>query len=369
MRILHINSNFLYSKIYYNQLENMSKEFNHTIFNPIKKNNKTKVYSKYNVFKPMIITKLDSLLTYNRLNKCFEYIKKNLDLYTFDLIHAHTLSNDGLLARKLNKKYGTPYLVTVRNTDINFTLKYKIHLKKAYRDIIKNASQIIFPNKVYESKLIELLGYEEVSNIVKDKSLVIPNGVDEFWHDNRGTIKKLQKDSVKLIYVGRIYQQKNLENVLRAIKVYEKNNKLKVRFTIIGPVLDFNYFNKLRKKYKFDYIKELSKEDIRLQMSKHDIFIMPSRNETFGLVYIEALSQFLPIIYTKNEGVYNYFKEGTFGYSSDPDDINSIMESLNNVIKNYDNIQINIENKEFLRQFNWKNIGEKYEEVYKRFRM
>src|SRR5699024_4350469 len=141
------------------------------------------------------------------------------------------------------------------------------------------------------------------------------NGVDEFWHDNRGTIKKLQKDSVKLIYVGRIYQQKNLENVLRAIKVYEKNNKLKVRFTIIGPVLDFNYFNKLRKKYKFDYIKELSKEDIRLQMSKHDIFIMPSRNETFGLVYIEALSQFLPIIYTKNEGVYNYFKEGTFGYS------------------------------------------------------
>ena len=184
MRILHINSNFLYSKIYYNQLENMSKEFNHTIFNPIKKNNKTKVYSKYNVFKPMIITKLDSLLTYNRLNKCFEYIKKNLDLYTFDLIHAHTLSNDGLLARKLNKKYGTPYLVTVRNTDINFTLKYKIHLKKAYRDIIKNASQIIFPNKVYESKLIELLGYEEVSNIVKDKSLVIPNGVDEFWHDN-----------------------------------------------------------------------------------------------------------------------------------------------------------------------------------------
>ena len=33
---------------------------------------------------------------------------------------------------------------------------------------------------------------------------------------------------------------------------------------------------------------------------------MPSTGETFGLVYIEALSQSLPIIYTKGDGVYGF---------------------------------------------------------------
>ncbi len=30
---------------------------------------------------------------------------------------------------------------------------------------------------------------------------------------------------------------------------------------------------------------------------------MPSRAETFGLVYVEALLNGLPILYTKNEGI------------------------------------------------------------------
>ena len=41
---------------------------------------------------------------------------------------------------------------------------------------------------------------------------------------------------------------------------------------------------------------------------------MPSRYETFGLVYGEAMSQGLPIIYSKGQGVDGYFKEGTVGY-------------------------------------------------------
>ena len=48
-------------------------------------------------------------------------------------------------------------------------------------------------------------------------------------------------------------------------------------------------------------------------MKEHQIFAMPSFNETFGLVYIEALSQNLPILYTKSEGIYKYFEEGHFG--------------------------------------------------------
>lgn len=34
-----------------------------------------------------------------------------------------------------------------------------------------------------------------------------------------------------------------------------------------------------------------------------DIFVMPSKFETFGLVYVEALTQGLHLIYTKGQGL------------------------------------------------------------------
>ena len=66
MQILHLNSNFLYSKLYENQLNEMSSNFEHIIYNPLrnKKENKT----KYKVLKPVFINKTDSILSFKRLD-------------------------------------------------------------------------------------------------------------------------------------------------------------------------------------------------------------------------------------------------------------------------------------------------------------
>ena len=37
---------------------------------------------------------------------------------------------------------------------------------------------------------------------------------------------------------------------------------------------------------------------------------MPSKYETFGLVYPEAMSRGIPIVYTKNQGFDKYFEDG-----------------------------------------------------------
>lgn len=39
------------------------------------------------------------------------------------------------------------------------------------------------------------------------------------------------------------------------------------------------------------------------------IFTMPSSYETFGLVYVEAMLQGLPILYTHNEGIDGFYDE------------------------------------------------------------
>ena len=97
-------------------------------------------------------------------------------------------------------------------------------------------------------------------------------------------------------------------------------------------------------------------------MKEHQIFAMPSFNETFGLVYIEALNQNLPILYTKSEGIYKYFEEGHFGIGVEPSNIASIkrFDLLLIII----NLQDNLEDKSFLDDFNWDNIGKVYEKLY-----
>jgi glycosyltransferase involved in cell wall biosynthesis len=92
---------------------------------------------------------------------------------------------------------------------------------------------------------------------------------------------------------------------------------------------------------------------------------MISKPETFGLVYIEALSQGLPIIYTKGEGVDGYFENGApFAYPvDDPQNINEVAQKIIDA-----SLQLNTELKktcvEQAQRFDWKNIAEIYKDIY-----
>ena len=68
------------------------------------------------------------------------------------------------------------------------------------------------------------------------------------------------------------------------------------------------------------------------------IFILPSIHETFGLVYAEALSQGLPIIYTRGQGFDGHFEEGEVGYSVDCYDYEEISNKVLEIITKYETI-------------------------------
>lgn len=366
MCILHINSNYLFTKIYENQLDNMNKEFQNLIFSPLRVN-LNQINSKYQIYAPKIITKKDSVFSILRRNKSFNYLKNNINFNKVKLVHAHSLTNDGLLANMIYEKYKIPFILTIRNTDVNFSFKYKKHLKKAYKKSIVNASLIIFPNYSYKKRVIEFFKNDvQILNKIND-SIVIPNGIDNFWHENKKVKKKKKPEYKKLnlLFIGRIYKEKNIHRILEAIKKINQENQIYVTLTIIGEVIDKQYFNKIKDIYKFNYLGKLDKYEIVKVMEQNDIFIMPSINETFGLVFIEALSQNLPIIYTKNEGIDGYFKNKFFGERAIPKSIESISNSIMDTYKNYDQYQENLENKEFLDNFKWQEISNKYNLIYK----
>ena len=92
---------------------------------------------------------------------------------------------------------------------------------------------------------------------------------------------------------------------------------------------------------------------------------MPSRKETFGLVYIEALSQGLPILYSKNDGIDGFYEDGYVGYGAIALDKEDIKRQIIKIYDDYPTLLENIRNLNFEKDFGWPSIAQKYYTIYK----
>ena len=87
---------------------------------------------------------------------------------------------------------------------------------------------------------------------------------------------------------------------------------------------------------------------------------MVSIHETFGLVYLEALSQGLPILFSKNDGIDGTLPQNV-GEAVDPLSPQNVKKGLINLIQNYH--EYSNEAVDF-KTFKWKNIAQKYHDIY-----
>ncbi|WP_411738687.1 glycosyltransferase family 4 protein [Peribacillus sp. S4] len=374
MRILHICSYYIGNKLYMNLIKQLSfKGINQEVFIPVKdknyigKNQLPQGYNTVNYCYRNILKKYDRFLLYNKVNKQMKEIEKSLLINReIDFVHAHTLFSDGGTAYKLYKKYGINYIVNVRNTDINVFYKYGLHLRPFIQKVLLNARAVVFISHAYKEKMLTLLPSNVVSKI-QSKCYVIPNGIDDHWHENAVTkSKKGNLNDINLLFIGSIDKNKNLSTVISACSKLQKEG-YKVSLNVIGSGPLEDECRQLNKKLGIEkdiifhgYLQ--SKEHISSIMDKCDIFVMPSFIETFGLVYIEAMSSGLPVIYSKGQGIDGFFNEGEVGFSVDPNNHESIVESIEKIMMRYNEISVNCYKNS--REFNWDDISKKYLDFY-----
>ena len=130
----------------------------------------------------------------------------------------------------------------------------------------------------------------------------------------RGVAKNLvshkpfkKSNSPKIIYVGRVSKEKNLEPLCELQKKFD--------ITIVGegPIL-----NKLKVKYpKINFTGYRFGHKLADTYKEHDVFCFPSKTDTFGIVMIEALANGLPIAAFKVTGPVDIVEEGKTGYLGD----------------------------------------------------
>lgn len=371
INVLHICSDYSQQKLYRELILELSKKgIKQTVYVPVRSISEIGKYDikgieNVKVIYSHILSFKHRLFYHLKIKSIFSDIEKQLDLNSFNIVHAHFLFSDGGVAYKIKTKYSIPYIVAIRNTDVNVFFKYMLHLRVFGCEIIKASKKIIFITPAYRSLIAERYVPEKFSKKVIDAS-IIPNGLSPVWLDDSmfNCVKTLVP--LKLLYVGDFSRNKNVIQLLNVIKNFL--HKMDVELTLAGGGgNDQESVLSLLKRQEFGFAKYIGRVEgipaMKQLYSQHHIFIMISKLETFGLVYLEAMSQGLPVIHTAGQGIDGYFKNGCFAIPVNPNSERDVFNAIESILNNYKIASREV--KKASNSFLWDEIATKYINLYR----
>lgn len=364
-RILHINCNYILSSLHQCLIERLdSVELKNDVFVATYDKSRSIIRPHKNVNIVECFHKWDRVNFRYKQAKICKSIEKNYNLREFDCIHAYTLFTDGNSAMRLSEKFDIPYVVAVRNTDVNDFFAKRFLLRDRGITIMRGAQAIFFLSESYRKQVFEQYVPQKYREDLFRKTHIVPNGIDDFWLNNspKDMHRNVTKEEeIHLIYAGRIDKNKNIPTIQKAMKIL-KSMGINSRLTVVGRVEDPKEFQRICADSRTTYIQALPKEELIDVYRRADIFVMPSYTESFGLVYAEAMSQGLPVVYSKGQGFDGQFEEGTVGFHADARSPQSVAESIRNVIEHYSEIQQRVI--ACSHRFNWDAISNIYCSIY-----
>ena len=364
MRILHINCNYIGTTLHQLMVERLDKlGYDNQVFVPTYNRNTSVIKVNSNVCVSECFKKWDRLFFDYKQSKIIQCVQKTFSVDSFDIIHAYTLFTDGNCAMKLSEKYNKPFVVAVRNTDVNTFFRYMPHLRKRGVEIMRKANKIFFLSDTYRNQVFNKYVPKKYHAELLPKVCIIPNGIDDFWFNSRHEHSSLpQKDDLKLIFAGTIDHNKNIPTTQKAVRILNDKG-FNAHLTVVGRVIEKKEYTKVISDANTTYITAQPKEKLIELYRHHDIFVMPSFTESFGLVYVEAMTQGLPVIYSKEQGFDGQFEEGKVGYHVNAGSAEEVADAVIKILSQYR--QISHTCVDSANKFSWDKICSVYDTVYK----
>lgn len=370
MNILYISEDYFGTKVHHNLCENLMSLYSdleitiYSVFRPRQQSaNISNTYGEQHYIS-LVYPFERNLLRYKydfwyKEKEKYNWLKNQVDLSRFDLVFAASLFSEGAIAYKIYKEYGIPYVIAVRGTDIQFYLRRMPHLWLKGIYIIKNTWRIFCITQRIRN---ELWSHFVVKRWVRDlpaKCVVIPNGVDDVWINNYCP-KRMLTHASRILYVGNFGANKNVECLQEAVLQLLPEIP-DIHLTLVGGGMERHkavVAACARHPNVFTYLGKIyNKEKLMEVMRQQHVFCMISHSETFGLVYVEALSQGLPLLYSKGQGIDGVFSI-LIGENAESHSTRSVKKALRKLLTNYNVYETLSE--ENCKLFSWKEIALSY---------
>ncbi len=185
---------------------------------------------------------------------------------------------------------------------------------------------VIVPGNLHK-RFIKNLNFNKKIFVTKSVGIIKPFAKKKFS-------SRLKK--IKIIYIGRISREKNLELLFKLIK-----SSSNLSLSIYGKDeenLELNLKSNLKKKIKFKG--SIFNKKIKFEIKKYDLLILPSKFEPWGLVIEEAIYNGIPVISSNKVGCnQDLISTLKVGYVFKNNSIESLKNCVNK-IKNPKNLKI-----------------------------
>jgi len=274
------------------------------------------------VFKPMRIYDLpeyaEMKLACPPLLDVIEYCYEQ----NFTRIHSATPGPVGLLgllaAKLLNRPFYTTYHTHLPEYAAYVTGDQSLEgLTWTYmRWFYNQADKVFCPSQAFADELV-------ANGIDEHRIELMPRGVDT----NRFTVKERQRkgDGFKLLYVGRVSREKNLDVLGEAFREMGRED---VKLSIVG---DGPYREELMKELAdldVDFPGYVEGDDLVRRYQEADLFVFPSTTDTFGNVILEAHACGVPTVATDQGGPKENIVPGETGAIVPGGDARALREAI-----------------------------------------
>lgn len=226
--------------------------------------------------------------------KLFEHYVR--DHGTPDIIHAHSMNHAGILAQQIHAKTGIPFVLTEHSS----TYARKLIRNWQRPAMLQSAQQC--SARIAVSKDFCRLLETEYGGLDWQ---YIPNSLSPAFIRPVDLANKPKNADFTFCSVAHLNYNKGFDILLpafaEALKIHP-DLKLKIGGTGLIASQLHNLAAELGLENSVEFLGGLQNDQVLDLMFRSDAFVLASRNETFGVVFIEALSQGLPVAATRCGG-------------------------------------------------------------------
>lgn len=247
-----------------------------------------------------------------------------------DLIHAQGTGKD----------YGYP-AVRARFSPTVFTVHGVIHQESKHWEGIKGRYHAITGTRMeryvlrHADHVVAVSPYVKrtIAPLTSAEISVIFNPVEPKFFD-------VQKREVRnrMLFVGGIEERKSLETLVHAVQLL-KEEIPEVEVHIVGGVRKLLYHQKIQRLVRdlnlddnIHFLSRLSDEDLIKEYAEASVFVLPSKEESQGIVLVEAMATATPVIATNAGGMPDVVEDGRNGFLVDCRDSKMMAEKISSLL-------------------------------------
>lgn len=281
--------------------------------------------------------------------------------FPFDLIHAHMALPDGYAGMLISMEYRKPLVLTFQATDLDITANRSRSCLSALEKVFSYAERVISPSPRLAKALVSRFGIEPV---------VVGYGIDASEVVTTGSelLSSYQGHRI-LLSVSRLIPTKGIDLNIRALK-YLVNKYENLLYLVVGEGPERPVLERLTRELSLTehviFIGQVSHERAMEYMATCEVFTLPSWQETFGLVYIEAMAHAKPVVAVQGQGVDGIVIHGETGLLVKPRAVDSLVEALDFLLSHPDEAKTMGERARrlVLENYTWEKNAERTIKIY-----